>query len=301
VDEVLLDIADGIATVTLNRPAALNSFTDAMEASLLDVLERCDRDDNVRVVILTGAGRAFCSGMDLGDSDATFESWRTSADAPPGTQFDAGEEFPVRRDGGGRVVLALFALNKPVIAAVNGHAVGVGITMTLPADIRILADDAKIGFVFTRPGLVPESCSSWFLPRVVPMQTALEWMLTGRIVTAAEALERGLARSIHPAGEVLEVARGLAREIADNTAPVSVAVARRSMWQLLGALHPMVAHEFETLALNARGLSADAGEGIVAFLDKRRPDFPDLVSRDLPDVMRTLADPEYAAPTAVRP
>lgn len=294
--EVLLDVEDGIATVTLNRPAALNAFTDAMEAGLLDVLDRCDRDDDVRVVVLTGAGGAFCAGMDLSDSGATFEMWRSSPDAPPGTQFDAGENLPVRRDGGGRVVLRLFDLNKPVIAALNGHAVGVGITMALAADLRILADDARIGFVFTRRGLVPESCSSWFLPRVVPMQTALEWMLTGRLITAAEALEHGLARSLHPADQVLEVARGLAREIALNTAPVSVAVARRMMWQMLGTPHPMRAHELETLALNARGLSGDADEGIRAFLDKRRPEFPDTVSHDLPKVLRSLPSPEYTPP-----
>jgi enoyl-CoA hydratase/carnithine racemase len=299
VGEVLLDVEDGIATVTLNRPAALNAFTDAMEAGLLDVLDRCDRDDDVRVVVLTGAGGAFCAGMDLSDSGATFEMWRSSPDAPPGTQFDAGENLPVRRDGGGRVVLRLFDPNKPVIAALNGHAVGVGITMALAADLRILADDARIGFVFTRRGLVPESCSSWFLPRVVPMQTALEWMLTGRLITAAEALEHGLARSLHPADQVLEVARGLAREIALNTAPVSVAVARRMMWQMLGTPHPMRAHELETLALNARGLSGDADEGIRAFLDKRRPEFPDTVSHDLPEVLRSLPSPEYTPPLTV--
>jgi enoyl-CoA hydratase/carnithine racemase len=297
VDDVLLNVDDGIATITLNRPEALNAFTDAMEAGLLEALDRCDHDDEVRVVILTGAGRAFCAGMDLSDSEATFEAWRSSANAPPATQFDVGEAYPLRRDGGGRVALRLFELDKPVIAAINGHAVGVGATITLPADVRIVADHARIGFVFTRRGLVPESCSSWFLPRVVPVQTALEWMLTGRLVPAAEALERGLARSIHPAEEVVAVARALAREIADNTAPVSVTVARRAIWAMLGAPHPMAAHEFETLALNSRGLSADATEGITAFLDKRSPDFPDRVPRDVPEVLRTLPAPEYRPTT----
>jgi enoyl-CoA hydratase/carnithine racemase len=291
--EVLLDVTDGIATITLNRPGALNAFNDAMEAGLLNALERCDRDDEVRVVILTGAGHAFCAGMDLTDADATFEAWRSSPTAPAGTQFDVGEELPLRRDGGGRVVLRLFELTKPVIAAINGHAVGVGITMTLPADIRIVAENAKIGFVFTRRGLVPESCSSWFLPRVVPMQTALEWMLTGRVFTAAEALEGGLVRSLHPADQVLHVARGLAHEIADHTAPVSVALARRMLWSLSGVEHPMSAHQSETLALNARGLSADAAEGIAAFLEKRRPNFPDRLSDGLPDVLSGLPSPTY--------
>jgi enoyl-CoA hydratase/carnithine racemase len=271
-DEVLLDVADGIATVTLNRPHALNAFTDAMETGLLDVLDRCDRDDDVWVIILTGAGRTFCAGMDLSDSDATFEAWRASPDAPPGTQFDVGEKLPLRPDGRGRVVLRLFEMDNPVIAAINGHAVGVGVTMTLPADIRIVAD-AKLDFVFTRRGLAP--------------------LLTGRLVTAAEALERGLARSIDPAAEVLEVARALAREIGDNTAPVSVAVARRLLWSSLGQAHPMVAHELATLALNDRGLSADAAEGITAFLEKRTPDFLDRVSRDLPDLLGSLSSPEY--------
>jgi enoyl-CoA hydratase/carnithine racemase len=289
--EVLLDVADGIATITLNRPGALNAFNDAMEAGLLSALERCDRDDAVRVVILTGAGRAFCAGMDL--TDATFEAWRRSPTAPAGTHFDVGEELPLRRDGGGRVVLRLFELTKPVIAAINGHAVGVGITMTLPADIRIVAENANIGFVFTRRGLVPESCSSWFLPRVVPMQTALEWMLTGRVFTAAQALERGLARSLHPADQVLNVARGLARDIADHTAPVSVALARRMLWGLSGVEHPMSAHQSETLALNARGLRADAAEGIAAFFEKRRPNFPDRLSDGLPDVLGGLPSPTY--------
>jgi enoyl-CoA hydratase/carnithine racemase len=203
----------------------------------------------------------------------------------------------LRRDGGGRVVLRLFELDKPVIAAINGHAVGAGATLTLPADVRIIADHARIGFLFTRRGLVPESCSSWFLPRVVPVQTALEWMLTGGLVTAAEALKRGLARSIHPVDQVVGAARALACEIADNTAPVSVAVARRAIWGMLGAPHPMAAHEFETLALNARGLSADAAEGITAFLAKRAPEFPDRVSRDLPEVLRTLSAPDYRPAT----
>jgi enoyl-CoA hydratase/carnithine racemase len=292
-EHISLEISEQIATITLQRPEALNAFTDFMEAELIEALDRCDSDDSVRAVIITGAGRAFCAGMDLSDSDATFDSWRDSPTAPPGTKYDIGESLPLRRDGGGRVVLRMFALNKPIIAAINGHAVGVGITMTLAADVRIIADDAKVGFVFTRRGLVPESCSSWFLPRLVPLQAALEWVLTGRVFDAAEALDKGLVRSVHPAGEVVSVARALAREIAQNTSGVSIALARQMLWRQLGTAHPMLSHEIETLALNLRGVSDDAQEGISAFIDKRRPNFADRVPQDVPDVLSSLPDPHY--------
>ena len=292
--DISLDISEHIATITLNRPEALNSFTDVMEAELLEAFDECDSNDDVRAVILTGAGRVFCAGMDLSDSDATFDSWRTSNLAPEGTQYAVeGEELPFRRDGGGRVVLRMYALNKPIIAAINGHAVGVGITMTLAADIRIAADHAKMGFVFNRRGLVPESCSSWFLPRLVPMQTALEWVLTGRVFGADEALRNGLVRSLHPATEVVEVARTLAREITENTAPVSAGLARQMLWRMLGADHPMAAHEIETYALNVRGVSADAVEGISAFIDKRSPEFSNTVSADTPDVFGQMPSPKF--------
>jgi enoyl-CoA hydratase/carnithine racemase len=292
--DVRLEVSGHIATITLDRPEALNSFTDAMEAELIEAFDRCEADDEVRAVVLTGAGRAFCAGMDLSDVDATFDAWRTGESAPPDTQYAVqGDELPFRRDGGGRVVLRMHALNKPIIAAINGHAVGVGITITLAADIRICADDARMGFVFNRRGLVPESCSSWFLPRLVPMQAALEWVLTGRVFGAEEALQHGLVRSLHPAGEVLDVAIGLAREISDNAAPVSAALARQMMWRMLGADHPMVAHEIETHALNVRGVSRDAIEGISSFIEKRSPAFVDTVSADLPNVFGHLASPSF--------
>jgi enoyl-CoA hydratase/carnithine racemase len=292
--DVTVAVLGNIATITLNRPHALNAFTDTMEAELIAALDRCDVDDDVRVVILTGAGRAFCAGMDLSDADATFDAWRTSELAPAGAQYVIeGEELPFRRDGGGRVALRMYALDKPIIAAINGHAVGVGITMTLAADVRICADDAKIGFVFNRRGLVPESCSSWFLPRLVPMQTALEWVLTGRTFGADEALRQGLVRSLHPAADVLDAARALAEEIAQNVAPVSAALARQMMWRMLGANHPMVAHEVETYALNVRGVSSDAREGIASFIDKRGPAFSERVSTDLPDVLGHWPVPEF--------
>jgi enoyl-CoA hydratase/carnithine racemase len=298
--QVSLDVTDAIATITLRRPEARNAFTDVMEAELVEAFERCDADDAVRVVVLTGAGSAFCVGMDLSDGAATFDNWRDSPDAPAGTQHAVDAGLPIRRDGGGRVTLRMFDMRKPVIAAINGHAVGVGITMTLAADIRVASDDAKIGFVFARRGLVPESCSSWFLPRLVGIQTALEWVLTGRVFGAGEALARGLVHSTHAREDVLAVALGIAREIADNTAPVSVALARQMLWRELGADHPMSAHRIESDALNTRGVSADAAEGITAFLEKRPARFPDSVSADLPDVFAELPHPVYTPPKELR-
>ncbi|MGY2084025.1 crotonase/enoyl-CoA hydratase family protein [Blastococcus sp. SYSU DS0539] len=287
--DISLEVRDGIATITLSRPEALNAFTDRMEVELLAVFDSCDRDDTVRAVVITGAGRAFCAGMDLSQSAATFDGWRTDD--------DSGASGPrLRRDGGGRVVLRMFELHKPIIAAINGPAVGVGITMTLAADIRIAADDARMGFVFNRRGLVPESCSSWFLPRLVSVQTALEWVLSGRVFPATDALAAGLVRSLHPRAELLDVAHALAAEIAEHTAPVSVALARQMLWRMLGAAHPMTAHEIETHALNVRGVGRDAREGISAFLEKRPARFPETVSGDLPDVFARLPAPSYREP-----
>ncbi|MFI5427111.1 enoyl-CoA hydratase-related protein [Aeromicrobium sp. UC242_57] len=227
----------------------------------------------------------------------TFTSWRASASAPAGTQFDVdGSDLPVRRDGGGRVVLRIFDSLKPVISAINGHAVGVGATMTLPTDLRLGADGAKFAFPFVQRAFVPESCSSWFLPRVVPMQVATEWMLTGRTFDAEEALRGGLLRSTHPAEDVLPAAMDLAHEIADSTSAVSASATRRMLWAMLTASHPMQAHEIETLALNDRGVSADAREGVAAFVEKRRPTFRNRVSNDSPAVLDTLVRPDYTPP-----
>lgn len=293
-------VADGVATILLNRPDRLNAFTDEMEAGLIEAFDRSDADDDVAVVILTGAGRGFCAGMDLaagGDPRDAFTDWRRSPTAPAGTQFlmPAGldDGLPLRRDGGGRVVLRIFDSLKPVISAINGHAVGVGSTMTLPTDIRIASDKAKFAFPFTQRAFVPESCSSWFLPRVVGPQQAMEWMLTGRTFDAAEALRGGLVRSVHPADEVLDVATALAREIADNTSAVSASMTRRMLWKMMTASHPMEAHNIETVALNLRGVSSDAREGIGAFIDKRSPHFTDRVSTDTPNVFGTSPDPVF--------
>ncbi len=275
------EVAEGVLTITLNRPERLNAFTEAMGAELIEAFERADRDDEVRAVIVTGAGRGFCAGMDLGEGGATFD-------------YGERPEGEIPRDGGGRVVLRIFELTKPVIAAINGPAVGVGITMTLPMDIRLVAEGARIGFVFTRRGIVPEACSSWFLPRIVGISQAMEWVASGRVFTAQEALAGGLVRSVHPEGELLGVARELAREIAQNTAPVSVALARRLLWSGLGAAHPMEAHRADSRAMLARGRSADAREGIASFLEKRPPNFPDRVSDGLPELFPGREEPRFA-------
>jgi enoyl-CoA hydratase/carnithine racemase len=297
---VTYTVADYVATIVLNRPDKLNAFTDSMERELIECFDRSDADDEVRVVVITGAGSAFCAGMDLAageDPRDSFTDWRRSPTAPAGTQFDVdGEDLPIRRDGGGRVVLRIFNSRKPVISAINGHAVGVGATMTLPSDIRVASETAKFAFPFTRRAFVPESCSSWFLPRVVSPQQAMEWVLTGRTFDAREALSGGLVRSIHTAGEVLDVAMGLAREIADHTSPVSSSLSRRMLWQMMTAPHPMAAHQIETQALNFRGVSADAREGIAAFIDKREPVFTDAVSTHSPDVFADWPEPLYVSP-----
>src|SRR5688572_16866041 len=227
-EEIRYEVADGVLTITLHRPDRLNAFTPTMQRELIDAFDAADADDDVRAVIVTGAGRAFCAGADLGGGGGTFD-WRDRD----------GGDVGVPRDGGGQVSLRIFDSLKPVIAAINGPAVGVGITMTLPMDVRIAASGAKIGFVFARRGIVPEACSSWFLPRLVGISQAMEWVATGRVFTAEEGLAGGLVRSVHPADEVLGVAQELAAEIASETAPVSVALARRLMWTMLGASHPM--------------------------------------------------------------
>ena len=276
--EIRYDVTDHIATITLNRPDALNAFTPVMKREMVDALSRADDDDDVRVVIVTGAGRAFCAGADLSAGGDTFDYKRrggTATEAP--------------RDGGGEVSLRIYEMRKPVIAAINGPAVGVGITMTLPMDVRIAADTAKIGFVFARRGVVPEAASSWFLPRLVGPSQAAEWLLTGRVFDGNEALAGGLVRSVHPADQVLAVAQDLAREIADNAAPVSVALARQLVWRGLAFDSPYRSHLADSRAMHLTGQAADVREGITAFLEKRPADFPGRVSKDLPEV---FADPQ---------
>ena len=266
------DVEDGILTVTLNRPDKLNAFTGEMLSEMIDAFDRADTDDDVRCIIVTGAGRAFCAGADLSAGGRTFDA-DSRDDRRSGLQ----------PDGGGQLTLRIFDLTKPIIAAVNGPAVGVGVTMTLPMDIRLASDAARFGFVFARRGIVPEACSSYFLPRVVGISRALEWCYSGRVFPASEALEGGLVRAVHGAEELLPAARSMAREIADNTSPVSVTLIRQMMWRMLGADHPMEAHKIDSRGIYHLGRSADAREGVEAFLEKRPPRFPGKVSSDMPE------------------
>jgi enoyl-CoA hydratase/carnithine racemase len=279
--EIRYEVADRILTITLDRPDRLNAFTPTMAGELIAAFDRADEDDDVRAIVVTGEGRGFCAGADLGRGGETFD-WRER-------EFDGA----VPRDGGGRVSLRIFDSTKPVIAAINGPAVGVGATMTLPMDVRLAADGARMGFVFARRGIVPEACSSWFLPRVVGVSRAMEWVATGRVFDAAEALEGGLVRSVHPADELLEAAYSLAREIADNAAPVSVAIARRLLWTMLGAAHPMEAHRADSRAMFSRGQSGDAREGVTSFLEKRPAEFADRVSDGLPELFPGREEPAF--------
>jgi len=280
-EQITTELAEGILTITLNRPERLNAWTGTMGQELIEAFDRADADDEVRVIIVTGAGRGFCAGADLAGGGDTFDyRGRESAG-------------PVPRDNGGQFVLRVFSCTKPVIAAINGPAVGVGATMTLPMDIRLAAEDARMGFVFTRRGIIPEACSSWFLPRVVGISQAMEWVATGRVFTAQEARAGGLVRSLHPSAKLLDAARGLAREIADNTAPVSVALARRMLWTMLGAEHPMLAHRADSRGMFYRGQSADAAEGVTSFLEKRPARFTDRVSDGLPDILPGWRAPEF--------
>ena len=273
-ETLLTEVTDGIMTLTLNRPERLNAFTDVMARELIAAFDQADADDAVRVVIVTGAGRAFCAGADLGSGGATFDR------AAQGRGDDPAD--PRNRDGGGTVTLRIYKCLKPVIAAVNGPAVGIGATMQLAMDIRLASETARFGFVFARRGIVPEAASGFFLPRIVGMSQALEWCFTGRVFPAAEALKGGLVRSVHAADDLMPAAMALAREIADNTAPVSVAMTRQMLWRMSAVRDPMEAHRVDSRAIFDRGASADAAEGVTAFLEKRPAVFPCKVSTDMP-------------------
>ena len=285
--QIKLDVDDAIATITLHRPEKMNAFTATMMDEFIDALDETDANDAVRAVIVTGHGdRAFCAGADL------------TPEGSEGNVFARHEEVDdlsseIVRDGGGRLTLRMFDSKKPLIGACNGVAVGVGATMQLPFDMRLCSDNARFGFVFARRGITPEACSSWFLPRLVGMQTALEWCMTGRIFDAAEAKERGLVRSVHPQGELMDAARGIAREIADNTSAVSVAMTRAMLWRLPHEDHPMMAHRIDSRAIYRLGKSADSKEGVKSFLEKRPPDYPDTVTGDMPDFYPWWQEPEY--------
>ena len=284
--QILYDVADGIATITMHRPEKMNAFTNVMMREMCAAFDLVDADDAVRAVIVTGSGdRAFCAGADLtpeggGDVFASRSEVETLSDERV-------------RDSGGRLTLRIFQCKKPVIGAINGAAVGIGATMQLPMDFRLASDTARFGFVFARRGIVPEAASSWFLPRLVGMQQALEWCMTGRVFNADEALQGGLVRSIHAPADVMDAARALAREIADNTAPVSIALTRAMLWRLSAAEHPMAAHQIDSRAIYRRSRSGDAKEGISSFLEKRAPVYPDKVSADMPDFFPWWDEPAY--------
>jgi len=268
-EDIRYDVRDAVLTITLHRPDRLNAFTTRMMHELIDAFDQADADDAVRAIIVTGAGRAFCAGADLGGGGDTFN-------------YRGEEPIDLHRDGGGRVTLRIFESKKPVIAAINGPAVGVGATMTLPMDVRIAARGARMGFVFARRGIVPEACSSWFLPRLVGISRAMEWVATGRVFPAEEALAGGLVTHLVEPEALLDTARGLAREIADNTSAVSVALARQLLWRMLGADHPMEAHKVDSKCIFWAGQQADAREGVTSFLEKRPARFTLRPSRDMP-------------------
>jgi enoyl-CoA hydratase/carnithine racemase len=263
-------VDDGVATVTLHRPERLNAFTLTMAGELATVAAAADADDAVRVVVVTGAGRAFCAGADLGGGPATFAD-RGKRVRPPGPLSEIIGGVP--RDAGGVAALSFAALRKPVIAAVNGPAVGIGATLTLPMDVRIAGESARFGFVFARVGIVPEAASSWFLPRVVGISQAMEWVATGRVFDAAEALRGRLVSRVVPDADLLPTAYALAREIVANTSGVAVGAARQLLWSMLGAASPWDAHRAESRALMELGDGPDAAEGVQAFLEKRPPGF----------------------------
>ncbi|WP_416277047.1 enoyl-CoA hydratase-related protein [Nocardia sp. alder85J] len=267
---VLFERHGEIAVLRLHRPERLNAFTVQMRKEIEAAFDRTDADDEVRAVVLTGSGRAYCAGADLAAGGDTFVAESADGAAPP--------------DEGGLASLRIYRSHKPVVVAINGPAVGVGVTSTLPADIRIASDTARFGFVFTRRGLVPEACSSWFLPRIVGIATALEWTLSGRMIDAQEALAKGLVREVVPQDQVLDRALELARGLVSGTAPVSVALTRQMLWRMLGAEGPEVGHAVESRGIYERGRAADVQEGVDAFLAKRDPKFTDRVSDGLPDL-----------------
>jgi enoyl-CoA hydratase/carnithine racemase len=289
VEQLSYVVSDSVATITLNRPDQLNALTAQMCFELLEAFDLVDADDAVRAVVVTGAGRAFCAGADLSSGGDAFDALsQQTGDSPFGMSADG-----VPRDSGGLIALRIFRCLKPIIAAINGSAVGVGISMTLPMDIRLVTQKAKLGFVFNRRGIMPDAASGWFLPRVVGISRAMEWAATGRLFGPDEALEAGLVRSVHSPEELLPAAYALAREITDNSAPVSVALTRQLMWRMLGASHPMEAHRAESRGLLSRGKSADAVEGVTSFLEKRPADFAGRVSTDMPDAFPGWTEPDF--------
>lgn len=298
-ETILVDVSDHILTITLNRPARMNAFTTTMMREMVAALDRADADDAVRAVIVTGSGdRAFCAGADLGGGGTTFDyesrAERLDGGSPIRADGSVDWSHSATRDTGGRLNLRIFNCRKPVIGAVNGAAVGIGATMLLPMDFRLASTTARFGYVFARRGIVPDGAASWFLPHLVGIETALEWSYSGKVFDAEEALSKKLVRALHAPEDLLPAARALAHELTADSAPVSVAMTRQMLWRMLGAPHPMDAHRMESRMIWARGGSADAAEGVAAFLEKRPAAFGDKVSDGLPHEAAWFQDPDYA-------
>lgn len=286
------DVEDGIATLTMAQPAKLNAFTPLMMAEMIGAFDRVDADDDVRAVIVTGEGRAFCAGADLSAGAEGFITEGGEDLLNDDGTFNYGAS--AARDGGGRLTLRIFRCLKPVIAAINGPAVGIGATMTLPMDIRLASRDARFGFVFVRRGIVPEAASSWFLPRIVGIAQALEWCFSGTLFPATEAAEGALVKAVYEPDALLPAARALARGFVESSAPVSIALTRQMLWRGLGMSGPMDAHRIDSRAILSRGRSADAEEGVASFLEKRPVAFPDSVSANMPDFFPWWDEPTYS-------
>ena len=292
-ETIQYEVAEQILTIALSRPEKLNAFNATMQRELIEAFDAADRDDNIRAIIVTGAGRAFCAGADLSSGADTFD--RDSKRGAIRRLADGRVDYSDAnvRDGGGQVTLRIFKCLKPVIAAVNGPAVGIGVTMQLAMDIRIASEDARFGFVFSQRGIVPEAASSWFLPRIVGISQALEWCYTGRVFPAREALAGRLVSKVVPPDQLLPTARQLAGEIAARTAPVSIALIRQMMWRMLGADDPMEAHKVDSRGIYTRGRSEDVKEGVMSFLEKRPANFKNKVSSDMPDFFPWWNEREY--------
>ena len=290
-------VDDGIFTLTLNRPDRMNAFTPLMMREMCAAFDMADADDNVRAVIVTGAGKAFCAGADLGSGAATFDyaarGGKDGVGSPIRADGSMDWDHEGVRDNGGLLTLRMFNAKKPVIGAINGAAVGIGVTMQLPMDFRLASDTARFGFVFARRGIVPEAASSWFLPRLVGIGQALEWCYSGRVFGAEEALKGGLVRSLHAPDDLLPAARALAKELTSESAPVSIALTRQMMWRMMGAASPMDAHRLDSRLVWARGGMADAKEGVATFLEKRAAVYSDTVSGDVPHFSPWMDDLEW--------
>jgi enoyl-CoA hydratase/carnithine racemase len=296
-ETIITDVADGIFTLTLNRPDRMNAFTPQMMAEMCTAFDLADADDAVRAVIVTGAGKAFCAGADLGAGGATFDYAkrpdRLEQGSPVRADGSVDYDHPGVRDNGGKLTLRIFACKKPVIGAINGAAVGIGATMQLPMDFRLASETARFGFVFARRGIVPEAASSWFLPRLVGIGQALEWCYSGRVFGADEAQKGRLVHSVHAPDDLLPAARAFAKELTAESAPVSVAVTRNMMWRMMAASHPMDAHRLDSRLIWSRGSSGDAKEGVASFLEKRAADFPNSAADDMPHFSPWMDDPDW--------